>query len=760
MKRFLLELCLAALVVLLFSRYLFSSDLLYGTDAVPSGIFFRGLLVDFVKAHGELPRWNPYILGGLPFLDATHGDTFFPTSLLQYVLPVYRALGHKLIVHIFVAGALMAFYLRSLRLHSHAVAVGSLTYMLTPVLVSYLFAGQDGKMYVTSLTPLVLGTLERAMRSGRLSTFLGLGLAIGLTILSAQIQMAYHLLWFVGALFLIRLCLGGGAPATESRPGRVRLGALFVLSVTLGVLIASIQLFPAVSYVKNPAGFSVRSTKTDYEHASSWSLHPEEVASMVVPEFCPAPRGYWGRNVFKYNSDYLGIVTMLLAVVALARRRDATRIFLGSLVVFCVLYSLGGWTPLHRLFYWIVPQVKLFRAPPLVMFGAAFGASALAAHAVHDLETIRRSGDSALARRLLTIGLSAAALIALAGLAASSVTSFWTDLLRVPLDEAKRNAQRVNLPHFREGALIAAALLAAGTTILVARLRGRLGAVPVTAILLVLIGLDLWRIDQQFVTIVDPSPWVRPQGVLAQVARESREEKFRVMPVVRGLAANELGCFDIESTLGFHDNELAWYRELRTASESKNLLASNETGYPLLRALNVKYILHDSPEYPNPLPVPGVVPRFRVVDRYDVAPSRDRIVPMLLDPAHDTATQVILEEDPGFPSAPASPSPPGRVVGYEYDGNVIRADIQADRPLLLVHTENWFPYWHAYEGTDELPILRADGAMRAVPLAVGRHEIEFRFRSTPYEIGKWVTIGTLLAIGAALLVDRRAGRSA
>ena len=100
MKRFRLELSLAALVVLLFSGYLFSSDLLYGSDSVPSGIFFRGLLVDFVKQHHQLPRWNPFILGGLPFLDATHGDTFFPTSLLQYVMPVYRAIGHKLIVHI------------------------------------------------------------------------------------------------------------------------------------------------------------------------------------------------------------------------------------------------------------------------------------------------------------------------------------------------------------------------------------------------------------------------------------------------------------------------------------------------------------------------------------------------------------------------------------------------------------------------------------------------------------------------------------
>jgi len=759
LARFRLELSLAALVVLLFSGYLFSSDLLYGSDSVPSGIFFRGLLVDFVKRYHELPRWNPFILGGLPFLDATHGDTFFPTSLLQFVMPVYRAIGHKLLVHIFLAGAFMAFYLRSLRLHGHAVAVGALSYMLSPVLVSYLFAGQDGKMYVTSLAPLVLGLLERAMRSGRVGTFLGLGLAIGVTILSAQIQMAYHCLWFLGALFLVRLFRGPAVPAAEGTPpGRVRRTGLFALAAAVGVLVAAVQLFPAVAYVKNPAGFSVRSEKTDYEHASSWSLHPEEIASMVVPEFCNAPRDYWGRNIFKYNSDYVGILTLLLAGLAMARRRDATRWFLAGLAVFCVLYSLGGWTPVHRLFYWIVPQVKLFRAPPLVMFGAAFGFAALAAHAVHDLETIRLRGRERLPGRLLAVGLGAAAVIALAGLAAREFTAFWTDLLYPALDEAKRRAQIVNLPAFRNGALAAAAILAAGTGVVVARLRGALPAVPAVTVLLVLTGIDLWRVDHRFVTVVDPSPWIRPQGAVAQVADESEREKFRVMPAVQRLAFNELGVFGIESTMGFHDNELAWYRELRTDPRAQNLLASNGDAYPLLRTLNVKYILHDSPDYPNPLPVPGYLPRFRVAGAYEVVASHDEIVPRLLDPAHDPARTVLLEEDPGFPSGPADVPPPGRVTDYEYDGNEIRVKVTATAPVLLVHSENWFPYWHAFEGDTERPILRADGTLRAIPLPAGEHEIRLDFVSRPFEAGKWVTLATLLLVVAGVAWDGRSRR--
>jgi hypothetical protein len=754
--RYRLELALAAVVILFFSDYLFSANLLYGSDSIPSALFYRGYLVEFVKAHGELPKWNPYILGGLPFIDATHGDTFFPTSIIQYFVPVYRALGDKLVIHVFLAGVFMAFYLRTLRLGAGAVALGSLGYMLSPVFVSYIYAGQDGKMYVCSLAPLVLGLLERAMSDGRLRTFVLLGLSIGVMILSAQIQMAYHCLWFAGALFLLRLWRPRDPePAGAPPRAKVRRAGLFVVAVGLGVMIASIQLFPAVAYVKHPAGFSVRSERTSYEHAASWSLHPEEAVGLVIPEFANAPDGYWGRNFFKYNSDYLGAGLLLLAALALARRRDATRMYLGGVAVFCVLYSMGEHTPLHRLFYWVVPQVKLFRAPPLVMFGAAFGVAALAACAVQDLTEFRKKDATRWAARLLPIGLVAAGVVLLLGLGASGFTNAWVDVFRPPMDATKRAILEANLPAFRNGALVVAGILAATTGLVVAWLRGAAPSRLALGGLLLLTLVDFWRIDTRFKMVLPPERWTEPRGVVADLARESRTEKFRVMPATRELAFNGLGTFRIESALGFHDNELAWYRELRDDPAAEGLLAVNEAGYPLLRMLNVRCIVHDSPDFPNPLPIQDPVPRFRVVGNWEVVPSREEIVPRLLDVSHDPTRSVLLEEDPGVPSLPADAPLPGRVVESRYDGNEIHVTVEADAPCLLVHAENWFPYWHAMDGDRELPILRADGTLRAIPLAPGRHDLTFVFRSRPYEAGKWVTGLAMLLVALGVALDRK-----
>lgn len=754
--RFRLEALLAGIAAVLFGNYLFSDQLLFGTDSIPGGLFFRGLLVDFVRTFHELPRWNPYILGGLPFLDATHGDTFFPSSLLQFLMPVYRGLGHKLILHVVLAGVFMGFYLRTLALRPIAVWWGSVAYMLSPVLVSYLYAGQDGKIYVTSLTPLVLGLLERAMITGSVRNFALFGISVGLAILSAQVQMAYHLLWIVAGVFVLRLFVPLPGGATPSPATRARRFGLFGGALAVGLLVAAVQLLPAVAYVKNPEGFSVRSTRTDYEHATSWCLHPEEIAAMVVPEFCNSPDGYWGRNPFKINSDAPGILVLFLAALAL-RRRDATRLFLAGTAAFCVLYALGEHTPIHRICYAIVPQVKLFRAPPLLMFGAAFALAALAAHALHDLDAARgaRGGK----HPALAWGLPAAAVLALAGLAGGGVLDFWNGLLRPGLEAPLRQAQLANLPEFRGGALAAAAVLAAGAALLHAGRRGSLPWIAFAAGFVTLTVADLWRIDRRFVAVTDPRPFIQAPALLARLSAESAAEKFRVMPVAQGLTANEMGYFGIESTLGFHDNELAWYRALRTEPAAEGLLAGNGAGYPFLRILNVKYIVHDRSDLPNPYLVPDWLPRFRLAGSWERAEGSAAVAARLVSADFDPARTVLLEEDPGIPPAPPGADADLGTVDYEYDGNTIRVRAEAARACLLVHSENWFPYWHAFRDGEEIPILRAYGTLRAIALPAGRSEIELRFRSAPYETGRNVTLLTLGVLALAGVAAWARGRA-
>ncbi|MDZ4257124.1 MAG: hypothetical protein U0994_00650, partial [Gemmatimonadales bacterium] len=66
---------------------IFSGQFLAGDDQLIAGYAFRDFGATFFKEHGRIPEWNPYLFGGMPFIAAMHGDIFYPTAWLRWLLP-------------------------------------------------------------------------------------------------------------------------------------------------------------------------------------------------------------------------------------------------------------------------------------------------------------------------------------------------------------------------------------------------------------------------------------------------------------------------------------------------------------------------------------------------------------------------------------------------------------------------------------------------------------------------------------------------
>ena len=79
-------------VISLFHVFVFSDKMLYGSDTIQAGVFFRSFYVDYVHQHGAVPVWNPYQFCGIPYVDGFHGDTYYPFSILKFFVNIYRAL--------------------------------------------------------------------------------------------------------------------------------------------------------------------------------------------------------------------------------------------------------------------------------------------------------------------------------------------------------------------------------------------------------------------------------------------------------------------------------------------------------------------------------------------------------------------------------------------------------------------------------------------------------------------------------------------
>src|SRR5262249_34955334 len=77
---------------------------------------------------------------------------------------------------------------------------------------------------------------------------------------------------------------------------------------------------------------------------------------------------------------YAGALPLLLALYAMLYVRRDIRIvrFLTALVLLALLVALGGYTPVYRLLYWVLPILQSFRIPARSLCLVVFGLSLLA----------------------------------------------------------------------------------------------------------------------------------------------------------------------------------------------------------------------------------------------------------------------------------------------------------------------------------------------------------------------------------------------
>jgi hypothetical protein len=779
----------AAATAFVFREFLFSGDMLFGSDTLALGYTARHFLGEALRTTG-FPAWNPYILGGTPFLESlAGGDSLHPLSVgLLLVMETYRALGWKLVIHVFLAGIFMYGWLRALGSSRGGALVGGAGFLLAPYLVTLVFPGHDGKIFVTAMTPLLFWMGEWSWRRRDLLPPALLALTVALTLLSTHFQMAYFLFGALGAYMLLRAVRVGREEGW--RPGARGFG-IFLLFSVLGAGAAGVQLLPAVEYI----GEFSRRTATTVEaspeearaFASSWSLHPEEVVSLAVPEFVGSSVGtapwatdtYWGRNPFKLNHEYLGIVILLLAAAGLAAGGPGRglRGFLAGMGLIALGFALGAHTPVWRLAYEVLPGVSLFRAPSMAVFLSGFAAATLAGLAV-DRVADRARNEAGHHRAVVALATGTGILLAGGVLVASGAfLQGWTTFVLPDPASGQVEALEAARPHITRGFFTATVLGAIVTTVIMAAGRGYVNGVALALLLAGLVAVDQQRVNAPFVRTMDPAQVTVPSPSERYLQDRTREEPpFRVFSMVQGGQDVNPASFGVELAAGHHPNDLGRYRELIGMVGSgipEHLARFNPN---VLGILNVRYILWPDAQY-GPLegvepvartlltygrswtsvyPYPGL-PRARVVGRVRVVPPGETLREVLDPDRFDPISETIVEEEPGIPLSNNDLA--YSVQWLERTPDRVALKVETSGPGLLVLSENWFPAWRASVNGREVSVLRAEHTLRAVPLQeAGRHRVEMWYRSPTIRLSLAVTVASLLVLLAAGLHGVTSGR--
>lgn len=719
---------------------------------------------------GHLPSWLPGLLTGVPVF-ANPGSTYFPVWLVSaLIFSAETAFTLIFLVQFAVAGLGMYLLLRELGVRAPIAIIGGIAYEFTGLMASFVHAGHDGRLIVASLAPIVFYCFHRGIRTGSIWPFLGAAAGIGASFLSFQIQSAYYLLlssllWCIFLLFHFEVVK---APARLARTLLFGFGA-----VTIAYALSAVDFLPFLSYVEeSPRGQGGRG----YEFATSWSLPPEEISAFAVPEYKGYLETYTGRSPFKLHTEYLGaFVIVLLIAGAFVARRDRRWLFFGGLALFVLSIGLGGYTPIYRLYYALLPGTKLFRAPNIVLYVLSMSATVMAALGFEWLARTRErvtterqaAGDDGVRLRqvgnvLIGVAIGVFALAVLSAITGGEPAAV-----------------------FRTRGFFRFAVFASAIAIAVwFWLRGGMRMWTTASIIALLVVVDLWIVGKQFFTTAPATDELFPADDVVLFLK-SQPEPFRVWALPfqpsYGPSRNYLLLHGIDQIAGYHGNQLERVNWLLGRGQGEmvdyhNLTkgipaaAGDSTNPAVLAISNVRYLITayniESPTLRRvfsgaPMQYQGTpfqwsvfentlaLPRAYVVGEALSVPTPDSALAAVLSTNFDYQRSVVLEAPPQPDLGGADLAATAQVTEYKPTRVVVQVNSPGNGILVL--NDAYYHDWKVQVGGQPAELLRANYAYRGVRVGPGQSEVVFSFEPNGMKLGFWITLLTALAlIGAAV----------
>lgn len=673
---------------------------------------------------GELPLWDPYLLGGQTLVGQVQPAVFSPITWILLAAPLDES-GHLQLVWVhtwFVLlhalGAWFAYLLlRSLTAGRMASVVGAV-FFATAGFLGHVAWPQIAAAAVW--LPLVFLFYLRALRGeSPTASAICAGAFLALSVLGG-----HHAVPMFAALAL------GGLGLTGVWSGWLTVRAAFArTALTLAVTVAgaAVQILPAMEYARYALRWVNAPNPVDGHMPVPYPVH--EILGWKVSEllFLIVP----GSDAIV--NPMVGIVPLALAaasVLSRPRRRD-TGLFAGMTLA-AFLFSLPRLNPLHGLLYAIVPGLEKARAPIMAMAVADVALAVLVAFGVN---AILRGSASKL-------------YVVYRGAAATGVVLFLMSLY--PPAIIKRLPDG---PERMAGAALVALLLA-----LLLYIWER-GLVPPRVMVPAILILGLFEVHNsagsEFVHVDDQASIVRPRlyGGTSDLARFLQEHAglSRVHYVYDDLLFNFGDWYGIQTTSGFLPSapEAVW----RLGFSNSRVLDLYGVRYHIGRKAppDAGAEVFSSGQGWKIWERPTAFPRAWVAHSVAIARAGDEVSRLVLAPEVNLRDRVFLDRQ-----APAEAcTDQGNVKFDLYKNQRVALTAELACAGVLVLSDNWFPGWKATLDGHPVPILVADGALRAVAVPAGTHRVEMRYSPASIGWGGVVSFATFLGVSAMVLIRRR-----
>ncbi|MEO1289849.1 MAG: YfhO family protein, partial [Chloroflexota bacterium] len=660
-------------------------------------------------SQGEIPLWNPYNNGGLPFIGDTQAAVFYPPRLLTIALASlaggwsYHALELEAIFHVLLYSLLMYAFLRQLTGSIWGAFTGAVIASYGGFTVGYPLL-QLAILEAGTWLPLGALCIYQATRKNNIQWLylIFAGFALGLSWMAGHPQTSWFLTYFLVAW--LAYCIYD----KHHHWRNLVLGTILLGIISLGT--TAITFLPAIEYltmtVRSGLGFDAKANGFPFQ----------DIAQLIFP-----------NSVSLFSPLYVGIPALLLIAIATFTRWKQSRFWV-IVTVIALLLSFGGNTGLYHALYNILPGLRFFRGQERVVFLIANCLAVLASIGMTGLMAGILEKHKSLILKILN-GL----VLLIGGFTALIYIGWWGNV-------GDGFGRLISI--FAFSTLIVLVLW------ILIRLYLQMPTNQLLIVLLIaLITFELFSVNLDADSNYDPIPASEQLSMSAPplvqaVIDDASSQPYRV-DGFRGLRDNYGSLYQIMDIRGisplfletpsaiiyrdYVNNPRAWevfaVRYIFSERDSFGQISTDVIAQGTDQDGQV--FLH---QIDNPRPFAHLVYDFAVVG------SDDHAIELLYDPNFLARDSVILQQEPTL-SLPDNRPERAIATVTDFEPERVIIEVETDDNTILSLAMVDYSGWSATLDDEPVEILRAYGSLSAIEIPSGTHTVVLTYNPLSYRVG-------------------------
>jgi hypothetical protein len=567
------------------------------------------------------------------------------------------------------------------------------------------------------------------------------------------------------------------------------------LSVALALLLATMQILPTAEF----AGQSQRGEGAERTFALTYSFWPWRSITLLAPDFFgnPAQGNYWGYGNYWEDHAYIGVLPFVLALTAIwhfLRKRHSPaeastpeiqaeartlemaqplRVvpFFALLVPVSLALALGWNTPIYLWVFETIPGFSFFQAPARLLIWYTISIAILAGVGAQFFESTPAGRPNW--RRLLAgcVAMTIAGLLGEVFLAGQYLTFVTATrnlglglivsivlLLIRPESQARQAEAQSKLwtPAILEAGWRWFVLVFVGIDLLVAAWP----LIPTTSSAIfdqTIASAEFLKrrpeqarffVDEDFAYRLTFDQYFRFKAFKPTTGEDWQSFKETLAPNF-GVYAGAPSANNNDPLVVGHWQQLVGRLKYADDGQRARLLSLMNAGYFISAAEAARWPVIYGDAQVAIQQAPETLPRAYFVSRATYSGDDSEALARLTAPEFDSRQEVVIMKKEGqeiFVGAPPTPANFRPVEVKELNPQELQLHVDAPVSGFVVLTDAFYPGWQATVDGQTAEVWQANLAFRAVAVAAGPHEINFKYHPATFTFGLWTSIITWFII--------------